>query len=399
MTDNISRDAQPADPGRSGPASPTIVAYGESSSMVPAHLRDVLAAEQERLARQPALGLTGLLLVVPVAALLAFAADGAQGSTIVLGPLAVFALAPIAMIAFWWENWPGTRLRPSWSGWADTVLIAAIAVVLTVVAQLLVGRFDLRGIFSLSPALGTSPVFPITLPLAGAAFVAIMQVTFVCERWPFRRLGETIGGLAALAFSWAVAVALFFGLVSVHPRPGSGLRAQTAPLAPAELGALLVIIGLCQVWFYITWDGWPFTKLRSEPARLVSGNATVIGVGIVTFVLAKAAGLAPVRMIALAGSFIAAALLLGLLFDGWLPRSPTASSRRLIAVLVALVLSAILYASVNAYADHLRWTVARPIEWVAHVMLNAIALSVILHVAVGRRWPFERQQRPAGGTR
>jgi predicted Na+-dependent transporter len=104
-------------------------------------------------------------------------------------------------------------------------------------------------------------------------------------------------------------------------------------------------------------------------------------------------------MIALAGSFVAAALLLGLLFDRWLPRSPTPSSRRLIALIVDLVLSAILYASVNAYADHLRWTVARPIEWVAHVMLNAIALSVILHVAIGRRWPFGRQQRPAGGDR
>jgi hypothetical protein len=88
-----------------------------------------------------------------------------------------------------------------------------------------------------------------------------------------------------------------------------------------------------------------------------------------------------------------------LLFDGWLPQSPRPSSRRLIAVIVDLVLSAILYASVNAYADHLRWTVARPIEWVAHVMLNAIALSVILHVAIGQRWPFRQQQRHAGGTR
>jgi hypothetical protein len=105
-----------------------------------------------RLARQPALGVTGLLLVVPVAVLLAFAANGAEGSTILLGPFAVFALAPIAMIAFWWENWPGTRLRSSWSGWADTLLIAAIAVVMTMIGQRLVGHFDLQGIFSLNPA-------------------------------------------------------------------------------------------------------------------------------------------------------------------------------------------------------------------------------------------------------
>jgi hypothetical protein len=43
---------------------------------------------------------------------------------------------------------------------------------------------------------------------------------------------------------------------------------------------------------------------------------------------------------------------------------------------------------VSAYAGHLHWTNVHPIEWVDHVMLNAIALSVILHVAIGRRWPF-----------
>jgi len=44
--------------------------------------------------------------------------------------------------------------------------------------------------------------------------------------------------------------------------------------------------------------------------------------------------------------------------------------------------------------EHLHWTHAHPIEWVAHVMPNAIALSVILHVAIGRQWPFD-----AHGTR
>ncbi|HZD63891.1 MAG TPA: hypothetical protein VE200_13980, partial [Xanthobacteraceae bacterium] len=229
-----------------------------------------LVTMQTRLIRQPAQGLSGLLLlVIPVAVILAFAVNGAQGSTIVLGPPAVFALAPTAMIAFWWENWPGTRLRASWSGWADTLLIAAIAVALTIIGQLLVGHFDLHGIFSPNPGPGHSPTFPITLPLGGAAFVAIMQVTFVCERWPFQRLGSILGGLLALATAWA------------------------------------------------------------------------------------------------------AALVLGLLFDGWLPGSPKPSWSRPITVALDLVLAAILYAAVDAYAHHLHWTTAHPTEWVAHVMLNA----------------------------
>ncbi len=40
-----------------------------------------------------------------------------------LGPLVTFALPAVAMIAFWWEDWPGSRLRPGWSGCVDTVLI------------------------------------------------------------------------------------------------------------------------------------------------------------------------------------------------------------------------------------------------------------------------------------
>jgi hypothetical protein len=351
-----------------------------------------------RLARQPEQGLSGLLLlVIPVAVVLAFAVGGAQGSTIVLGPLAVFALAPTAMIAFWWQNWPGTRLRASWSGWADTLLIAVMAVVLTIAGQSLVGHVDLRGIFSPNLGPGHSPVFPITLPLAGAAFVAIMQLTFVCERWPFERLGSTVGGLLALVAAWVVALVLFFGLVSFRPLVGSGLQAQSGPLAPAELGALLVITGLWQVWFYIVWDGWPFTRLTSRTTRLLVSNVVVVGAGISTYVLARATGLAPVNLIALAGSFIAAALLLGLLFDGWLPGSPQPSSSRAITVVLDLVLAAILYAVVDAYAHHLHWTTADPVAWVAHVMLNAIAFSVILHVAIGRRWPLGHNE--AGATR
>src|SRR5215471_5161924 len=67
---------------------------------------------------QPALGLLGLLLVVPIAAALAIGAGGGDGSVLVLGPIVTYSLPLVAMVAFWWEDWPGTRLRASWSGWA-----------------------------------------------------------------------------------------------------------------------------------------------------------------------------------------------------------------------------------------------------------------------------------------
>jgi hypothetical protein len=182
---------------------------------------------------------------------------------------------------------------------------------------------------------------------------------------------------------------LFFSLVKFQPPPGSTLSARTGFLAPARVGALLVIAGMWQVLFFITWKGWPFCRLVNIPGRLIAANVAVIAAAILTFLAADTAGVSAVEMIASAGSFIAAALVTGLLFDGWLPGSPRPSRRRPVTVALDLALAAVLYAAVNAYADHLHWTSANPIEWVAHVMLNAIALSVILHVAIGRRWPFD----------
>jgi hypothetical protein len=133
--------------------------------------------------RQPALGLLGLLLVVPIAAALAIGAGG-DGSVRVLAPLTTYALSLVAMVAFWWSDWPGTRVRASSAGWADTALIAAGAVLLTGVGQTLAGHLDLVGLFDPSPGPGSVPTFPATLPLAGTAFVAMLQLTLIGEGWP-----------------------------------------------------------------------------------------------------------------------------------------------------------------------------------------------------------------------
>ena len=142
---------------------------------------------------QPRLGLIGLVLVVPIAAALAVGAGGPERSALVLGPLVTYALPLVAVVAFWWEDWPGTRLRPSWSGWADTALIAGGAVVLTAAGQTVVAGLDLRGIFDAFPGPGHTPTFPATMPLAAAAFVAMLELTLVGEGWPLRRLPRLRG--------------------------------------------------------------------------------------------------------------------------------------------------------------------------------------------------------------
>jgi hypothetical protein len=339
-------------------------------------------------ARQPGLGLVGLLFVVPVAVLLAVGADGPERSALVLGPLVTFALPAVAMIAFWWQDWPGSSLPPGWSGLVDTALVVVAAVLLTILGQAVVGTVDVGAVVDPSPGPGRAPTFPSTVPLGAGAFIAMLQVTFVCERWPLRRLPPFVAGVAALVLSWLVAVAAYLLLVDVDDPRGTGLDTRTGPLTGAELGCLLVLIGVWQVWFFVVWHGWPFAGIERRWQRIVLGNVVVLGGGVLTYVVAHgAAGVPDSTLTALGGCSIAAGLLIGILFEGWL-RS------RLAVAAVTLALTVLLAVVLGGYAGTLLFTRSTGAEWVAHAGLNAIGLSVILHVAIGRRWPFPASPEP-----
>jgi hypothetical protein len=293
------------------------------------------------------------------------------------------------MIGFWWEDWPGARLRPGWSGLLDTALVVLSAVVLTVAGQLVVGQFDLRGVFDPTPGAGHAATFPATMPLAGAVFVVMLQLTLVSEGWPLRRLGRLASGPAALAVSWAIALGLYLLLVEFQPSAGSGLRAQSGPVSGGEFAALLVSVGVWQVLFFVALRGWPFSEVASRTLRLTSANAVVIGGGLLTYVaLHSLADLSAPNVSAVGASVVAAVLLHGMLLDGW-PRSPEHPGRERLRTLGAVaVLSGLLYGVLTAYARDVHWTTAAPEEWATYAGLNALGAGVILHVAIGRRWPF-----------
>ncbi|MGD9989175.1 hypothetical protein [Pseudonocardia sp.] len=333
---------------------------------------------------QPALGLLGLLLVVPIAVALAIGAGG-EGSTLVIGPLVTHSLPLVAMIAFWWQNWPGTRLPSALSGWADTALVVVGAVVLTGLGQLLVGGLDLTGMFVATPGPGHVPTFPATLPVAGAAFVVMLQITLVGERRPLQRLPRLPAGLLAVAASWAVAVVGTLALVRIDPVAGSDVLARPGPVTGADAGAALVVIGAWQVLFYVVWRGWPFCAIRRTTARLGVAHPSVIGGGILTYLLARGVlGLEASWIGALAGCFIAAGLTLGMLFEDTI----TGRGARPLLLLATLALTALLAAGLAGLAETMQFTRAGTDEWIEHAALNALSTSVILHVAIGRRWPF-----------
>jgi hypothetical protein len=82
-----------------------------------------------------------------------------------------------------------------------------------------------------------------------------------------------------------------------------------------------------------------------------------------------------------AGSAVAAGLVVGMLFEGCL------NSVLAKAAGVAIV-TGLFYLGLGTYARSVGWTRAAPEEWVAYAGLNAIGAGVILHVAIGHRWPF-----------
>jgi hypothetical protein len=342
-------------------------------------------------AGQPGLGLVGLSLVAPIAALLALGWGGAEGSAVVLGPIVTYSLPVVVMVAFWWEDWPGTRLRDSFSGWANTVLIVVAGVVLTAGGQAIAGGFHLAGIFDTFPAPGQVPTYTATLPLGGAAFVAMLEITLVGEGWPLRRLPGLSAGLVAVVAAWIVALIVYFTLANVTPRPHAGVTPRSGPVPSEDLGAALVLVGAWQVLFYVVWRGWPFSGLSSTGLRLGLAHAFVIVGGIGTFLLCQGAlGIDSHWLGAAAGCFIAAGLSAGMLFDGAFSMIFRAGAERPALLAAVFALGAGFELGLHAIATRFHFTRATPNAWVEQATLNAIAVSTILHVAIGRRWPFAR---------
>jgi hypothetical protein len=336
------------------------------------------------LPRQPALGLAGLTLVIPVALVLAAGLGTPERSLLVLGPLSTFALPVIAMIAFWWEDWPGTLLRPPLSGLADTALVAIGGVIGTVAGQAVVSHPDVRGVFDPMARAHDAPTFPATMPLAAAVFVAMLQLTLVWEGWPLRRLDRFLAGCLAFAAAWAAGAVLYEALV------------RTGLMPSGEFASMLVCVGALQVTFYVLLRGWPFSSIRSQPVRLLVANAGVTAGGwLASRLLLRATDLTTPTISAAAGSVVASGLIIGMLFEGWLDSLLPAGPARAWGAAATAALAALLYVGLQALAHAASWTRAEPEEWTAYAGLNAIGAGVILHVAIGRRWPFAARTRDA----
>jgi hypothetical protein len=303
---------------------------------------------------QPRRGLLGLAFVLPVTALLAAGAGGPANTLEALGPPVTFALPIVAMIAFWWEDWPGSLLRGGWSGFSDTALVVAGGAALTLLGRLVTG----------TPS----------VPLAAGIFTLMLQLTLVGEGWPLRGRGSRWPGVAALAVCWIAGLALYLGLV------------RTGLVPAGDYGAWFAVLGAWQMAWYVALRGWPFARIRRRAVRLATAHGAVLACGFATYAVVRLAG-EPEGIAAVAGAAIASALVVAMLFEAWPAiRLTPLPGRSLVLVLVAL-LTAALSAGLPLVA---RWAEVPDrlvTGWTTHTTLNALSLAVILHVAVWRRWP------------
>jgi hypothetical protein len=384
MTGTAPGRPQPTDLLGSGGQSPL---PGRPLLTTPPHLqrRDLAERQRQHLAGQPWLGLGGLGLLLATVVFLALAAGTGSTATslLILGPMSAFALPVVAMVAFWWNDWPGSRLATPWSGLVDTILVAAAAVVLTIAGQAVVERSDLRGVFGTDLGPGVPVTFPATLALAGAVFTAMLQLSLVCERWPLDGTGRRWSGLTALALSWAAGTAAYFGLVNLDAVPAAdraavGLRDPGGPIPAPDFGAALIAVGVWQTLLFIALRGWPVNTITRRPLRLLAGNALVIGLGALTYLaLRDIAHWQPAAIGAACGCVISAALVVAMLFEGWpAARLPPAPARVLTLALTALVALA-LDRALASYADGVPWTTATPDEWITTAALSYAGAGIV----------------------
>lgn len=102
---------------------------------------------------------------------------------------------------------------------------------------------------------------------------------------------------------------------------------------------------------------------------------------------------------AVAGSFIAAGLLVGMQFEGAFADRVRLPVERAATLGLTMVGTAALYLLLTVVADALSWERTEPADWVTHTALNALALSTVLHVAIGRRRPFTAPSAPTAPSR
>jgi hypothetical protein len=371
----------------------------------------VAGATAGDLRSQPAVGVIGALVAITLCLVLGVVISPLS-SLQILGSVTTFSLPVLIASALWWHGWPVTTRSRALAGVLNTALIAGIAVVLTALAQLIVGHGDLSHLLSTTPAghgpgRPPFPSYPWTLPLAGLIFLAMIVLTFVCDRWPLRRLGKVWSGLAAIVVAWGVGLAAYELLANwsavIPPavQGALGLRNPGGPVSAFNLLGWTLSVAVWAVVLFIPLRGRPVARIGSAPLRAAVGTAAVIALGWGTFLLLSGPlGLTVPEICAGCGSVIAASIVAALIFETYPSRLLAAGPARDAGLLATVgVIALAMFVALKAIGDaNTTWTPSNPVYlWMTVCTLNFLAAGSILWYGVWHRWPVAPPAAPGEG--
>ena len=356
------------------------------------HVSIRTAVTSSPLAMQPLVGFLTLLIVGILWVLLSVA-FGVVQSLDTIAASSTFWLPVLIVVAAWWHGWPGslTKSRPV-AGIVNTVIFIVAALVLTGIAQVIVGKADFGAIFHSG---GTFPTFPFLIPLAATIFIAMLQLTFVCDRWPFERMKPIPAGLSAFVLCWAIGLLVYFTVVNWNflpapARAAMGLRNPGGPVNALDFIAWLVCLVPYQIIFFQLLSGWPFREFENKVSRLVTSNVFVVGAGWLTYLfLANVLRWPGPTIVGAVGTVAVGVNFSSMAFEDYPFHHEKPSMARLGLVMNTLGMAFLTYFVLRAIGNALATWTNPPIGlFIGINSLNFIAPVVILVYAIWGRWPL-----------
>lgn len=350
--------------------------------------------------RQPTIGFL-MLLYVGIIWYVIGILFGPLRSIETMGGPTTFWLPVLIVIAAWWHNWPGSLIKNRLgAGLANTVIMIILMYILTGVGQLIVeGHLQIHSLFESN---GPNPTFPFLIPLAATIFVSMLQLTFVCARWPFDRMNNIAAGACAFVLVWVVGVVVNLTLINWDNIPAPvrhaiGLRNPGGPVNALDLIAWLVSIVILQLIFFQVLDGWPFRNFERQSTQLVVSNVFVIGGGWLIYLFEKDVLHYPVPVIVAIGGAVAVGCNISTLVFESYPfhqEKPYLARLGLVMNVVGIAFVAFIVVKSVGLAAQSKWTTV-PVElYVATICLNFIAPVIIFIYLVYGRWPFQPPAPP-----
>jgi hypothetical protein len=350
--------------------------------------------------RQPTIGFL-MLLYVGIIWYVIGILFGPLRSIETMGGPTTFWLPVLIVIAAWWHNWPGSLIKNRLgAGLANTVIMIILMYILTGVGQLIVeGHLQIHSLFESN---GPNPTFPFLIPLAATIFVSMLQLTFVCARWPFDRMNNIAAGACAFVLVWVVGVVVNLTLINWDNIPAPvrhaiGLRNPGGPVNALDLIAWLVSIVILQLVFFQVLDGWPFRNFERQSTQLVVSNVFVIGGGWLIYLFEKDVLHYPVPVIVAIGGAVAVGCNISTLVFESYPfhqEKPYLARLGLVMNVVGIAFVAFIVVKSVGLAAQSKWTTV-PVElYVATICLNFIAPVIIFIYLVYGRWPFQPPAPP-----